>query len=278
MLSITSDYIQSTGDPRPYLERIATAGFSHIHWCHHWNTDFLYSVPEIEQIERWFAEYDLRLLNLHASQGREKYWCSFLEYQRKAGVELVQNRIHMAARLGADVVIIHVPSDTGVEVREKLLGPVRRSLDELLPFAQSHSIRIAVENMETDDFGMLTTLLDAYDESALGLCYDSGHGNMDGRGLDNLEKVKERLIALHLHDNDGTVDQHKLPFTGTVDWERLACIIADSPYEQCLNLEVVIQNSGIQDEAEFLRQAHASGEKLAGMVAKYRRHENRHKA
>jgi sugar phosphate isomerase/epimerase len=270
MLSITSDYVESYGNPQPYLKRIAAAGFTHIHWCHHWNTDFLYSKPEIEQIERWFAEYHLSLLNLHASQGKEKYWCSLLEYQRQAGVELVQNRIHMAACLGADVVIIHVPSDAGAEVQKELIGPVRRSLDELLPFAQSQGVRIAIENMEMDDFGMLTTLLNAYDESALGLCYDSGHGNIDGRGLDNLERVKNRLIALHLHDNDGVSDQHKLPFTGTVGWERLARLIAESPYEKCLNLEVMIQNSGLQDQAEFLLQARVAGERLAGMVEEYR--------
>jgi sugar phosphate isomerase/epimerase len=270
MLSITSDYVESTGDPQPYLERIAAAGFTHLHWCHHWNTDFLYSDHEIRQIERWLAEYNLRVLNLHASQGREKYWCSFLDYQRRAGVELVQNRLRMAAQLGADVVIIHVPSSAGEEVRAELLGPVRQSLDEVLPFAKSLGVRLAVENMETDDFGMLTTLLNEYDTDVLGLCYDSGHGNIDGRGLDNLEKVSNRLIALHLHDNDGLNDQHKIPFTGTVDWERLARIIAASPYDKCLNLEVIIANSGYKDEAEFLRQSHAAGEKLAGMVTSYR--------
>jgi hypothetical protein len=55
-----------------------------------------------------------------------------------------------------------------------------------------------------------------------------------------------------------------------VDWERLARIIADSPYEKCLNLEVVIQNSGGQDQAEFLRQAFAAGGKLAGKLAEFR--------
>jgi sugar phosphate isomerase/epimerase len=270
MLSITSDYFQSYGDPRPYLERIAAAGFTHIHWCHQWNTDFLYSTPEIDQIERWFADYNLRLLNLHASHGREKYWCSLREYQRRAGVELVQNRIHMTAQLGADVIIIHVPSDAEAETQKKLIGPVRRSLDELLSFAQKHGVRIAIENMEMDDFDMLTTLLNEYDASVLGLCYDSGHGNIDGRGLDNLEKVKDRLIALHLHDNDGISDQHKNPFTGTVDWERLTRLIAESPYEKCINLEVMMQNSGIQDEAEFLRQARFAGEKLTQMIEGYR--------
>jgi len=270
MLSITSDYVESTGDPQPYLERIAAAGFTHVHWCHHWNTDFLYSDHEIDQIERWLNATGLKLLNLHASHGREKYWNSFLEYQRLAGVELVQNRITMAARLGAEVVIIHVPSSAGEEVRQAMLGPVRQSLEAVLPFAKRHGVRVAIENMESDDFWMLTTLLNEYDADVLGLCYDSGHGNIDGRGLDNLEKVKDRLIALHLHDNDGTDDQHKIPFTGTVDWERLARLIAASPYSSCLNLEVVIQNSGFKDEAEFLRQSREAGNELSERVEKYR--------
>lgn len=270
MLAVTSDYVESTGDPQPYLESIARAGFSHIHWCHHWNTDFLYSTPEIDQIARWFKDYDLQLLNLHASHGREKYWCSFFEYQRQAGVELVQNRIQMTSRLGADVIIIHVPSNAGPEIRSEWLGPVRQSLDELLPFAQRLGVRIAIENMENDDFDMLTTMLNEYDSNALGLCYDSGHGHIDGRGLENLERVKERLIAIHLHDNDGKDDQHKIPFTGTVDWERLARLIAASPYNKHINLEVVIHNTGLKDEGEFLRQAHAAGMKLTELVTKYR--------
>ena len=77
MLSITTDYANiDKGNPSPYLRRIADAGFTHIHWCHHWNTDIVYSCPEIEQISRWLDEYGLELLDLHASVGPEKNWFS----------------------------------------------------------------------------------------------------------------------------------------------------------------------------------------------------------
>jgi len=71
-LSITTDYAADTGSPEPYLRRIADADFSHIHWCHHWDTDFLYSRWEIDQIRHWLQDFGLRLLDLHASAGREK--------------------------------------------------------------------------------------------------------------------------------------------------------------------------------------------------------------
>ena len=102
----------------------------------------------------------------------------------------------------------------------------------------------------------------------LGLCYDSGHGNIVGRqGLGDLEALTDRLIALHLHDNDGTGDQHKLMFTGTVDWPRLAKLIARSSYRQCVSSESVMRNSGITVEEEFLAQAFAAGNRFATMIA-----------
>ena len=124
-------------------------------------------------------------------------------------------------------------------------------------------MRIALENMAGDDWEMLDTLLPEYDPGYLGLCYDSGHANLNGYGFTHLERFKERLIAVHLHDNDGSRDQHKIPFTGTVDWTNLASMIASSAYKQCVNLEVVMRESGYKDEAAFLEHARQAGEKLA---------------
>ncbi len=270
MLAITSDYFQSEGDPQPYLKRIAEAGFTHIHWCHHWATDFLYSKPEVDQIERWLREYGLGLLNVHASHGKEKYWVSQTEYQRLAGIELVQNRIQMAARLGADVLIVHIPTTIPSYARAVWLVQIQKSLDELEPFARRHGIRLAVENMPGDDWEMLETVLPSYDPRYLGLCYDSGHANLQGNDFSHLEGLKDRLIAVHLHDNDGTGDQHKIPFNGTVDWQALCKVIASSAYQNMVNLEVQYGKSGNTNEEEFLNAAYQAGEKLTTIIAENR--------
>lgn len=258
MLSLTTDYAQDTGDPEPYLRRIADAGFSHIHWCHQWNTDFLYSRWEVEQVAQWLADYGLRLLDLHGSAGNEKKWAAPQEYRRLAGVELVRNRIEMTARLGGEVVIMHVPSDPeSVEVR--------RSLDELEPVAKANGVRIAIEN---GSFPAIARLLGEYRPDYLGLCYDSGHGNIgDTAGLDHLETLKGRLISVHLHDNDGSSDQHRLLFTGTVDWPRLARIVAQSAYAKCVSMELSMRREGIADETQFLKRAFDTGTTFAGMIA-----------
>lgn len=266
MLSVTTDYVVDRGCPEPYLARIAAAGFTHVHWCHHWNTDFLYADAEIEQIERWLKECGLALLDLHASAGCEKNWGSHRDYERRAGVELVANRIRMTARLGGEIVILHVPGRAeGVDPGD-YEDALRISLDALEPVAGSCGVRIAFENGGHDDFERLRRLLAAYDSAYVGVCYDAGHGNLGGCGLEQLESVRDRLLSVHLHDNDGTADQHNLPFTGTVDWERLAAILARSSYAKCVSLESNMGGmSGVSEEA-FLAEAYRVGELLTRMI------------
>ena len=297
MLSITTDYASvSTGTPEPYLRRIAEAGFSHVHWCHQWNTDFLYSDAEIDQIARWMRELGLALTDLHGSMGQEKNWGSARDYERLAGVDLVRNRIEMAARLGSDVVIMHLPSEPPeAEQKAPFWSRMRRSLDELDPVARSRRVRLAIENTGRDSFDAIERVFALYGPEVLGLCYDSGHGNVAGNGLDRLDRAKDRLIAVHLHDNDGSADQHKLVFDGTVDWPRLARILAASPYSAgnvaqppsavsgrvgqsaqagapVLHAKPVSMESNLgsypkgSDEMEHLRKAFEAGTRLTGMI------------
>ena len=116
---------------------------------------------------------------------------------------------------------------------------------------------------------MVNLGLDNYGADYLGICYDSGHGNfLEGSGLDWLEPRKERLISLHLHDNDGASDQHKIPFTGIVDWDRLTRIIAASPYNKAVNLECSIHKPGIAMETDFLAKSLEAAKKIEAMIEK----------
>jgi sugar phosphate isomerase/epimerase len=264
MLSLTTDYARDKGDPSPYLRRIADAGFSHVHWCHQWNTDFLYAGCEVAQIAAWLREYGLALLDLHGSVGPEKNWAAAEEYRRLAGVELVRNRLEMTARLGGAVVIMHAGIAASPDRTVPAWDSLRRSLDELEPSARELGVRLALEN---GDWPLIRTVLGAYAPTYLGLCYDSGHGNVDGVGLANLASLKDRLISVHLHDNDGKTDQHRLPFTGSVDWQHLVAILCSSAYAKCISMESNMGKEGIPGEEEFLAKAFVAGQRLSAMVA-----------
>lgn len=260
-LSITTDYARDNGNPEPYLKKIADTGFTHIHWCHHWSTDFIYSKWEIEEIGKWLRQYSLKLLDLHGSDGHEKNWASEREYERRAGVDLVENRIDMTHRLGGKVVIMHIPSEPGNDA-------LRKSLDELKPFARERGIRLALEN---GNFAAISPVLAQYEPDYLGLCYDSGHGNLVPGALDELRALTHRLISIHLHDNDATDDQHNLLFSGTVNWPILSQILADSSYSKCISMEVCMKHSTFSDEEFFLKKAFETGVEFSVMVEEGRK-------
>lgn len=267
MLSMTSDFVISTGCPEPYLRAIAEAGFTHVHWCHHWADDFLYSKCEIDQIARWLKEFGLGVCDLHASSGAEKNWMSEREYERLAGVELVANRIDMVADLGSDVTILHVPGEPAQpDQREGYWSRLRRSLEAVAPVARRRGVRIALEN---GDIETLAGIFAQYGPDLLGLCYDCGHGNND-KCLDRTFDLKDRLISVHLHDNDGAGDQHKIPFDGTVDWPKVARLVAESSYRKGVNCESVMAGYPQAEVGAWLREAYAACRRLEAMIDRCR--------
>jgi len=101
----------------------------------------------------------------------------------------------------------------------------------------------------------------------LGMCYDSGHGNADksgGTGIGMLTRFGHKLMALHLHDNNGINDQHLLPFDGTVDWSAIMRRINDTVYTGPTTLEMGGNYPDMTAE-EFIYTAFERAKKLDAM-------------
>lgn len=106
-------------------------------------------------------------------------------------------------------------------------------------------------------------MLDRIDSDHVGFCYDSGHENAFTPDADYLDSYADRLFAMHLHDNDGHHDQHRLPFTGTVDWEkRVAQLKRSSLFQHTVTMEVAVQPVPIE---VLIPQIYQAAVKLANM-------------
>ena len=253
-IAIATDYVSSTGDPAPRLRLIAEAGFTHIHWCHQWCTDFLYTPPELAEIAARLREYDLSLLDIHGSAGVEKCWYSTVEHQRKAGVELVRNRLEMMQELhGEGALMMHIPFHrvTAPEKRplvDREFEQLKKSIDELMPVLDRYDALIAVENMAGDTLETIAELMREYPENRIGITYDSGHGNFASNPvLPLLAPWKDRIEALHLHDNNGLEDQHLPPYYGNLDWEAVTDLLASAKYDRPLSFELAMRNTPFYD-------------------------------
>jgi sugar phosphate isomerase/epimerase len=168
---------------------------------------------------------------------------------------------------------------------------VFRSFDELESFAKNAGVRIAMENLflvpfkEEDE--KFERLFERYDADYMGLCYDSGHATISG--IDNyyhyLEKYNDRLFMTHLQDTDSidpallgdfskvvAHDAHRPPFTGVLDWDRIARGVAKAPLMRFpADIEVVSRNIAESEEAAWLRDCLAKAGKFHEMVEHYKR-------
>ena len=285
-ICLNTDYLSSTTVPVRYLKMLAEAGFTHVHWCHQWNTDYVYSIHEIREYKKQMKNFGLKLLDIHGSAGQEKGWCSAEEYRRKAGVELVENRMMMFAEMeGSGSLIMHPPCFRETHTPEQraavpaALDAFRRTMDDLIPSIEKYKVRIAIENLPCDTFEILPVLMKEYPAEWLGITFDTGHANMGtGSGLNLIQEVKDRIQALHLQDNDGAVgDQHQPPFYGKIDWEYIVKLLKESSYtNRPLSFELSMRNTPFYDPElkadqpeekirEFLAETYRRCEKVVKM-------------
>ena len=115
-----------------------------------------------------------------------------------------------------------------------------RGLDRfkrLVACAEQRQIAIAFENLRRVDY--LDAIFDNISSSSIGVCYDSGHNACFTPERDILKEYGDKIIAVHLHDNDGLSDLHLLPFDGVIDWGTKSQDLMNLPRDLAWALEVV---------------------------------------
>lgn len=181
--------------------------------------------------------------------------------------------------LGAKYCVIHSPSIAWVENGENKSGEEMEKifsdmLDDILPFAKRYGVKIAIEThgfshklQKMEYFGYEDKLEKAIDlaiaekgaDGYICVCVDTGHTNMTVRHGnptvgDVIRMLGKRIEVLHLHDNDGVTDQHKIPKTGIIDWADVFAALREIGYDGWYNLENDISHFGNgfeREEAEF---------------------------
>ena len=100
-------------------------------------------------------------------------------------------------------------------------------------------------------------MIDRYNSLAgkecFGLCLDTGHLNLlnlDMRWY--IPILGKRIKALHIHDNDGIVDRHKAPYTGTLVWKDFYTALRDIGFDGDLSFETFRQPSKTEVDEELI--------------------------
>jgi sugar phosphate isomerase/epimerase len=159
---------------------------------------------------------------------------SIYEPMRAVAVREIAGAIDACREIGIPLVTVHPGFVTGIAflAKGKVVDQTKRSLAELAPVAANNSVDLVVENMPVGINATCTTaeeLLEVIGETELGVCFDMGHANTAGQ-VDSLLKHVKRFRNVHLHNNDGTWDQHNAIDDGTADFAAVVRTIEGSGY------------------------------------------------
>lgn len=68
-------------------------------------------------------------------------------------------------------------------------------------------------------------------------CWDTGHGNMEGGQYEHMIALGKELYAVHINDNRGTIDEHTLPYFGTLNMDEVMNGLIDCGFKGYFTLE-----------------------------------------
>lgn len=195
----------------------------------------------LEEFGRWAERFKKVEVSLHAP---------FMDLSPggfdPAVVEITRQRLKAAAGLAglfrARHLIAHAYFDaTRYPTKpERWLEVAARTWEEVLAVTEASQALVLLENVYETHPEMIRRLLDKISHPRLGCCFDVGHYHAWGRGarlLDWLEALGPYLKRLHLHDNDGSFDQHLGLGKGSFDFQALFAWLKAKGLRPALTLE-----------------------------------------
>lgn len=180
---------------------------------------------------------------------------------RRESIDGAERGLAAAAALGARGAVLHLGWQN-----DSWAGDVpalaREAVARLLETARAHGVQLLLENIMSAGTrcGRLVELLDELDPAGeAGLCLDLGHAHVEGGGadgmLEQLEAALPRLRHIHLHDNDGSGDQHLAPGCGSVPWERVLGRLRRAGFDGHAALEIRDAERGAGGSRAVLERA-----------------------
>ena len=213
------------------------------------------------QLRKELADEGLSFCDAHAPFGP---WLDPACPVAEARPEMILRQklsLMITASMGVKTITIH----TGNEPRhpdyplEVQFDCLRRSMDELLPVAESLGVTICLENIwyQLNTPERLLAVKKEFPTDALGFCYDAAHANLMAKGWQSpesrpmiawggktpawdehiLEKMLPHVVNCHLHDNHGIQDEHNAPGQGNVDWNHVVPLLKKAPRLQVVTCE-----------------------------------------
>jgi sugar phosphate isomerase/epimerase len=200
------------------LEYLRKAGYSRIElFCNRPHLDY-HDRHLLRAIGRWFEENKLPAPSIHlpflAGEGTDRRWISPLDPERRyreAAIDEMKRCLELTDRVRPEYVVLHL-GNPGQSFNPVAFEFAYAAIFQIRQFS---GVDLMVENIpnEISTIERLQEFRRAAELPDIGICYDTGHGHLQGSTGD-----LEFVAATHIHDNNGVHDEHLWPFEGKIEW------------------------------------------------------------
>lgn len=248
-LSTATSILERTFGLKGAIDMIAGAGFDAIDFSagyEEYQTD-TYNKEYYLEIKKYAESKGVYFNQAHGPDGSSY---KNPEANKKRYEEVIQTMKH-ASYVGAETIIIHPCQHLNYyeEGNAEILFEYNMNFyKSLIPYCEEYGIKVAVENMwqypkmishstcsRPEEF---IRYIDELNSPWLVTCLDLGHAVLCREQPDEfIKKLGSRLTNLHVHDVDGTNDNHTLPYFGITDWDKVMVALKAVDYKGDLTYE-----------------------------------------
>jgi len=179
----------------------------------------------------------------------------------RAMVKRLEQSIMHTQALDAYMWVFHPGSKTGISSFYPGMDWLQnlKTARALAKIAREYGVKIAIENVPEPYPFLMKSVEDferfyAQVNEDIGMVLDVGHSNVNGQTEHFLNTFADRIVHLHLSDNDGKSDQHLGVGYGTVDWNGIASLLKKLSYNGTLVIESVER---VEESLQKLKQLFA---------------------
>ena len=172
----------------------------------------------VRGIARWFSGNDLPAPSLHLPFAENVLAARPVDRQR--ALDEIKRCLELGDSCPLSYAVLHLGAP-GDEYNPSVFEHAYAAISTIQSFS---GVRVLIETLANGiaNFDRIAEFTAAAQIQNLGICYDTGHGEMEGTP-----------DAIHLDDNNGAADDHLWPFEGSRDWpafvERLVMKSFDGP-------------------------------------------------
>jgi len=237
----------------PALEKLSKMGYRYIEYNDQ-SIPHPFHLKDVE-IKEILQRIDALGLNIHSihipcAQLPDGDIGSIDKGLRKESIEVVKRTLDACQLLNVPYAVIHSGGAkenlADIETFKKVKNIYFESIQTICDYPRKSKVKLVIENggSKLNTVEAIMETINLVNKDKMKICIDTGHANGVGKNpADMIEKAGNLLSHLHIHDNNGTRDEHLIPGEGTINWEKVLKTLARISYQGIFMIEAVFSKN-----------------------------------